>query len=425
MATPNVKTVSRPGNSLPRNVTAKDTCAMRWMDTRSNSEKGRLHSGKGGKPERNLSSWAQESQRRRNQEGRNRAGNHRLEAKRTHAPRTRCQKTMGQDEKSHTRRMIGGSRETETTRRDEKNPPQNRAHHQAAHRQAVERRTFCSMASRWHARGHLHVLRRTREVDHLGHRTREGGTRRKRDKDPILSLTWRFTKRVKRRVTPSWSVPMEVWTQTPLPNWRNKKDIAARAVTQDLGAPLFLDLLTRALAQTIANRQAPLLCTPQSESRHRQTERETPPPPRAMPLLDISALDVVPNLGIKKTQVSTVGTWILPPLGSALSLARSHSRTEDLACDTQLDAQLAHSTPATVPSIIDISTVVFADAFCIVLPVSINTLPSRKHADSSTSQCMKRGTSQWKSPKKARKIWEKLNFHPDTKEPAHTFSSFG
>ena len=58
------------------------------------------------------------------------------------------------------------------------------------------------------------------------------------------------------------SVLNEKWIQTLLPHWRNRKDKAVGAATQELAAPTFLELLTRTLAQSMATRQAPLHADP-------------------------------------------------------------------------------------------------------------------------------------------------------------------
>ena len=60
-----------------------------------------------------------------------------------------------------------------------------------------------------------------------------------------------------KRVSPPWSAPRELWYQTLLPIWKNKKGGADGAVTQKLGT--LLDILTRALLQIIATRHASLL----------------------------------------------------------------------------------------------------------------------------------------------------------------------
>ena len=77
-------------------------------------------------------------------------------------------------------------------------------------------------------------------------------------KELFFSLIKRFIRCDKRRVAPPWSVPNEVWIQALLPNWRYKKDYAVGAVNQKIGAPMFVELLTRTLAQTIATCQTPL-----------------------------------------------------------------------------------------------------------------------------------------------------------------------
>ena len=77
--------------------------------------------------------------------------------------------------------------------------------------------------------------------------------------DLIRTVSRRFTTCDKRRVAPPWSVPNEVWLLALWPNWRKRQDKAVGAVSHELAAPTFLELLTRKLAQTISTRQAPLI----------------------------------------------------------------------------------------------------------------------------------------------------------------------